>query len=85
MDAAEAIDLARHAVTLILLVGAPVLLTGLVVGLVVSLFQALTQVQEHTLSFVPKIIAMFAALWLFGPWMIEKLVDFSREMFGGLP
>jgi flagellar biosynthetic protein FliQ len=85
VDASEAIDLARRAVTLILLVGAPVLLTALVVGLVVSVLQAVTQVQEHTLSFVPKILAVLVAVALVGPWMLEKLVEFGREMFGRLP
>ncbi len=85
MDASEAIDLARRAVTLILLVGAPVLLTALVVGLVVSVLQAVTQVQEHTLSFVPKILAVLVAVALVGPWMLEKLIEFGREMFGRLP
>jgi flagellar biosynthetic protein FliQ len=85
VDASEAIDLARRAVTLILLVGAPVLLTALVVGLVVSILQAVTQVQEHTLSFVPKILAVLVAVALVGPWMLEKLIEFGREMFGRLP
>jgi flagellar biosynthetic protein FliQ len=85
VDASEAIDLARRAVTLILLVGAPVLLTALVVGLVVSVLQAVTQVQEHTLSFVPKILAVLVAVALVGPWMLEKLIEFGREMFGRLP
>ena len=65
--------------------GAPVLLTGLVIGLVISVLQAVTQIQEYTLSFVPKIIAMLAALLLVGPWMISRLVEFSRAMFGSLP
>ena len=85
MDATEAIELARRAVTLILVVGAPVLLTALVVGLLVSVLQAVTQVQEHTLSFVPKILAMVVAIGITGAWMLERLVEFGREMFGQLP
>jgi flagellar biosynthetic protein FliQ len=85
MDAAEAIDLGRRAVSLILILGAPVLLTALIVGLIVSVFQAVTQIQELTLSFVPKIVAMLAAIALVGPWMLERLIEFSREMFGQLP
>ena len=85
MDTGEAIDLARHAVMLVLVIGAPVLLTGLVVGLIVSILQAVTQVQEYTLSFVPKILAMLLAIALVGPWMLERLVEFSRRMFGQLP
>ena len=85
MDTSEAIDLVRQAVALILVIGAPVLVTGLVVGLVVSVFQAVTQVQEYTLSFVPKIAAMLAALMVFVPWMMSRLVEFSRTMFGSMP
>jgi flagellar biosynthetic protein FliQ len=85
MDQYEAIDMGRQAVTLILIIGAPVLLTALIVGLVVSILQAITQVQELTLSFVPKIFAMLVALAIVGPWMMEKLVEFGREMFGPLP
>lgn len=85
MDAYELIDLGRRTVTLILVVGAPVLVTALVVGLVVSVLQAVTQVQEQTLSFVPKILAMLVAIAITGPWMLEKLIEFGREMFGQLP
>ena len=85
MDTTEAIELGRRAVMLILVVGAPVLLTALVVGLIVSLLQAVTQVQELTLSFVPKIIAILVAIAILGPWMLEKLIEFSQEMFGQLP
>ena len=85
MDASEAIDLGQRAVTLVLIVGAPVLVTGLVVGLVVSILQAVTQVQEQTLSFVPKIVAMLLAGILVGPWMLARLVEFSKEMFTPLP
>ena len=70
---------------LTLIVGAPVLLTGLVVGIVVSVFQAATQVHELTLTFVPKIVAMLVMLLLVGPWMLQRLVEFAREMFGMLP
>ena len=85
MNAGEAIDLVRQAVTLVLMVAAPVLVTALLVGLVVSVLQAVTQVQEQTLSFVPKIVAMLVALAIVGPWMLEKLVEFGRDMFGTLP
>jgi flagellar biosynthetic protein FliQ len=85
LEVYELVDLARRTVTLILLVGAPVLLTALVVGLIVSVLQAVTQVQELTLSFVPKILAMLVAIAITGSWMLEKLVEFGREMFGQLP
>ena len=85
MEPYEAIDLARRAVTTVLLVGAPVLATALIVGLIVSVLQAVTQVQEQTLSFVPKIVAVLVAVALTGPWMLDRLVEFGREMFGTLP
>ena len=85
MDAGSAIDLTRQTILLIVLLAAPVLAVGLVVGFVVSLAQAVTQLQDQTLSFVPKIIAMLLALALFGPWMIGRIVEFSRDMFSTLP
>ena len=85
MTPGEITDLARQAVVLTLVLAAPVLLTGLIVALVVSVFQAATQVQEHTLSFVPKIVAMLLAVLLLGPWIAGRLVEFSRVMFGTVP
>ncbi len=81
MTPTEAIDLGRQAVMLTLIVGAPVLLTGLIVGATVSVMQAVTQVQEQTLSFVPKIVAMLIAAAIVGPWMLARLVEFAAEMF----
>lgn len=66
---------------LTLIIGAPVLLTGLIVGAVVSVMQAVTQIQEQTLSFVPKIAAMLIAAAIAGPWMLARLVEFAAEMF----
>lgn len=85
MDAGNAVDMVREALVLLLLLGMPVLLTGLVVGLIVGLAQAVTQLQEQTLSLVPKILAMLLAVMVVGPWMIDRLVEYSRVMFGGLP
>ena len=85
MENYDAIDLARRAITLVLVAGAPVLATALIVGLVVSVVQAVTQVQDQTLTFVPKIIAVLVALAIVGSWMMEKFVEFGREMFGTLP
>lgn len=79
------IDLARQAVMTGILIGAPVLGLGLLVGLVVSLFQATTQINEQTLAFVPKILAMLAGLSLFGPWMLHVLIDYTRHVFAALP
>jgi flagellar biosynthetic protein FliQ len=85
MENYDAIDLARRAITLVLVAGAPVLATALIVGLIVSVVQTVTQIQDQTLTFVPKIIAVLVALAIVGPWMMEKLVEFGREMFGTLP
>jgi len=85
MDASEAFDLLRQAVMLLLLLAAPVLLTGLIVALIVSLLQAVTQIQDLTLSFVPKIVAVLVAVAIFAPWILTRLVEFSREMFGEVP
>ena len=68
-----------------LLIDAPVLIVGMAVGMIISILQAVTQVQEQTLSFVPKIIIMLLVSAALGPWMLAKLVEFSRDMFGSLP
>ena len=85
MDASEAVNLGRQAIMLTLLVATPVLAVGFIVALMVSLVQALTQVQEQTLSFIPKIVAMLLAAAVFGPWMLGRLLEFSTRMFGTLP
>ncbi len=85
MGTYDALDFARRAITLVLVTGAPVLVTALLVGLIVSLLQAVTQVQDQTLTFVPKIIAVLVALAIAGSWMMEKLVEFGQEMFASLP
>jgi flagellar biosynthetic protein FliQ len=81
VDPDTATDLARQAVMQVLLLGAPVLLVGLAAGLVVGLLQAVTQVHDHTLSFVPKIVAMLIALVVFGPWMMGRITEFATQMF----
>ncbi len=82
MDTAQAIDIARRAIALVLIVGAPLLLTILVVALIVSILQAATQVQELTLSFVPKLVAAAVVAAITGPWLLSRLVEFGKEMFG---
>ncbi|NLN76956.1 MAG: flagellar biosynthesis protein FliQ [Armatimonadetes bacterium] len=79
------LELAQRSVMLALTLAAPVLGFGLVVGLLVSVFQAATQIQEMTLSFVPKILAATAALVLFGPWMLRSLVTFTTKLFVTIP
>ena len=83
----EATDLIRHTLVMALIVSAPMLLIGLIVGVVVSLLQAVTQIQEQTLSFVPKIAAMVGAAILLMPWIGNRLLEYSSTMFlnGPLP
>jgi len=76
------LSLAHQAVVLMIVVSAPVLLVGLAVALIVSLMQALMQLQEQTLSFVPKILAMLAAVLIFGGWMMTRLVEFAQRAWG---
>ena len=65
-------------------VGMPLLLAGLIVGLAVSIFQAATQIQEQTLSFIPKILALVVVLAIGGPWMLSSVTDWTRELWGGI-
>ncbi|MET3207710.1 UNVERIFIED_CONTAM: flagellar biosynthetic protein FliQ [Paenibacillus sp. PvR008] len=78
------ISLAGQAVYTVLKVSAPMLILGLVVGLIISIFQATTQIQEQTLAFVPKIVAVLLALLLFGPWILTILVDFTFNILDNL-
>ncbi|WP_284060396.1 flagellar biosynthesis protein FliQ [Pseudomonas sp. NW5] len=78
-------DLAYQGMRVTLLLAAPLLLTALLVGLLISLFQAATQINEMTLSFIPKILAVFVVLIFAGPMMIQQIVDFTRELFNNLP
>ena len=85
MTADTVVDLGRQAMELMLYVAAPPLLTSLVVGLVISILQAATQINEQTLSFIPKFIATFLALVLAGSWMISMVTDFIRRLYGSIP
>jgi len=80
-----AVQIGRDALSMVMLVAAPVLGLGLLVGILVSIFQATTQIQEQTLAFIPKIIAVFIAILVFGPWMLSLMVDYTREIFISLP
>ncbi len=80
MTAAEAIEISRQAIVVLLKIGVPIMLIALIVGLSVSLLQALTQIQEMTLAFVPKIIVIFASLLLFLPFMMSTLTGFTRHV-----
>ncbi len=80
MNETEVIDTARQAILLSMQIGAPVMIVGLLVGLIIALLQALTQVQEITLVFVPKIMAMFAAMFFLLPWMMKTLTVFMETL-----
>lgn len=79
------IKLAEQSIFTIILISAPMLLIALAVGLLVSIFQAMTQIQEQTLAFIPKILAVFISLVVFGPWMLTLLLDYTRDLFQQLP
>jgi flagellar biosynthetic protein FliQ len=78
------IEIGRKAVQTVLLVSAPMLLSGLIIGLIVSIFQAATQINEQTMTFVPKIVAVLVALLLFGPWIMNVILTFSTGIFEGI-
>ena len=78
------LGLVRDALTLTLMLAAPVMGVGLIIGLAVSIFQALTQIHEMTLTFVPKLIGVALVLLLLGSWMLQNLLQFSARMLGGL-
>ena len=77
--------LGRQAVEVALLLSGPMLLSALVIGLVVSIFQAATQINEATLSFIPKLVGTFLVLILAGPWMLQLIVDYIRQLFERIP
>jgi flagellar biosynthetic protein FliQ len=79
------IHLTSDAVTLAMKVALPILLAGLLVGLIISVFQAVTQIQEQTLTFIPKILAAAAVIVVAGPWMLDQLVNYAHELFSSIP
>ena len=85
MTPTTVIELGRQAVEVTLMVSAPLFIAALVTGLVISIFQAATQINEMTLSFVPKLVAIFVTLVLAGPWMITVLTDFMRRLIESIP
>ncbi|HOX99980.1 flagellar biosynthesis protein FliQ [Zoogloea sp.] len=85
MTPTTVIDLGRQALELTLLISAPLFIAALATGLIISIFQAATQINEQTLSFVPKLIATFITLVLAGPWMITMMTDFIRRLFENIP
>jgi flagellar biosynthetic protein FliQ len=85
MDSQQVFTFGQQGLMVLLTVSAPMLLTVLVIGLVVSIFQAATQISEATLSFVPKIVAAVAVMALLGPWMMTTLVEYLRETLQAIP
>jgi flagellar biosynthetic protein FliQ len=85
MSPEEVVTVGRHALEMTLMLAAPLLLTALAVGLIVGIFQAATQINEMTLSFIPKLLAMAAVLALTGPWMLRSLVEYTRNLIESIP
>ena len=85
MTPGSVIEIGRQALEVTLVLAAPLLITALVVGLIISIFQAATQINEATLQFVPKLVAMFVVLILFGPWMLQYVMDYIQRLFGSIP
>ena len=84
MTADLVIDMLTKALQLALLIASPMLLFGLVIGLVISIFQSVTQIQEMTLTFIPKIIGVIVAVMLFAPWMTDKIMSYTIQLFTNL-
>ena len=82
MNAIEVLEICREAIWVLIKVAAPLMVITLIVGLIISLFQALTQIQEMTLTFVPKMLVVFLSLIILMPWMLSSLKDFSEELSG---
>lgn len=85
MTPESVMTLGKNAMEVTLLIAAPILLTVLIIGLLVSIFQAATQINETTLSFIPKLVGVFVALMVAGPWMLTVMVDYMRLVFTSVP
>lgn len=85
MDQSVVIDVAQEAIKVVLMISAPILGLGLLVGLLVSIIQATTQIQEATLSFIPKVITIALTLLIFGPWMMNLMYEFTVNLFENIP
>lgn len=85
MTPESVMTMGRTAMEVTLMVSAPLLLVALIIGLVVSIFQAATQINEATLSFIPKLVGIFLALVVAGPWMLSVMLDYMRQVFTGIP
>ena len=85
MTPGTVMEIGRQAIEVTVLVAAPLLVAALVVGLIISIFQAATQINEATLQFVPKLVVMFLVLLLAGPWMLQYLIDYIQRLFSSIP
>ena len=85
MTPESVMTLGRQAMEITLMVAAPILLVALIIGLIVSIFQAATQINEATLSFIPKLVGIFIAIVVAGPWMLSVMLDYMRQVFTGIP
>ena len=85
MSADTVIDLSQQALYLIALIAAPMLLSALAIGLIIGMFQAATSINEQTLSFIPKLIVLLASILIAGPWMLNLLLNFTRQLYRDIP
>jgi flagellar biosynthetic protein FliQ len=85
MTPESVMTLGQQAIEMTLLLSAPLLLSALIIGLIVSIFQAATQINEQTLSFIPKLVGIFFVLVIAGPWMVTMMVDFIHRLFSNIP
>jgi flagellar biosynthetic protein FliQ len=85
MEFSQGLDMAREALMMTLIISAPIMVIGMLVGLVISLFQSMTQLQEQTISFVPKIVAMIGIGMVLSPWLANKLLEYTIELLGEVP
>lgn len=85
MTAETIMDMGQQAIYIMLLIAAPLLLAALIIGLIVSIFQAATQINEQTLSFIPKLVGIFVVLMILGPWMLSLLTDYMRSVLDNIP
>ncbi|MBQ0797233.1 MULTISPECIES: flagellar biosynthesis protein FliQ [Zhongshania] len=85
MNADTVIEIGRQAMNLTVLLAAPLLLSALAAGLMIGMFQAATQIQDMTLSFIPKLVVLIVVLGVTGPWMLGQLIDYTRQLFAMIP
>jgi len=85
MTPESVMTMGRNAMEVTLMVSAPLLLVALIIGLIISIFQAATQINEATLSFIPKLVGIFIALVVAGPWMLSTMLDYMRQVFTSIP